>query len=457
MRWVMRRPARGNGIGRRHVAAVGAAVLMAVVMPVDDPAGASLERVSTAGAALSAAADLPTPLMQPAAGAPGTQVVLRSTCSVPAGLDVVMVVIELASPGAYRLAEGIAGWQAGAHPAYSPDGTRIIEVLPEGAAVLRDDESWVASLWVPYGTAPGSYEVRARCHAHINPLDAGEEQVFDYEPQPFTVTGWPAIPPTFNADFPGGLLVDGTGSRHVWGWKTDPPVGGDGWWPQRDVARGVGFAAGRLFDPEPYGGGVVVDAFGRIHRFEEPGIVDGLAPPEGAPHWPGWDIARGVALTRLDSSGSMPNEPPHEAAGIVVDGWGGLHPFRLGSGAGPVTVTPGTGPYWPGWDIARDVALLPFGQGGYVLDGWGGLHPFGLNGRPAPLKPVLQPYWHGWDVARGVVLLDERSGYVFDAWGVGHPFSIDGAYQPAKPPTPYWPGRDVVRGAALARVDSMYG
>lgn len=57
---------------------------------------------------------------------------------------------------------------------------------------------------------------------------------------------------------------------------------------------------------------------------------------------------------------------------------------------------------WPGWDIARDVAIQPSGEGGYVLDAWGGLHPFGLDGK-------------------------------------------------AGPPTPYWPGRDVVRGAALVR------
>src|SRR5439155_12890199 len=50
--------------------------------------------------------------------------------------------------------------------------------------------------------------------------------------------------------------------------------------------------------------------------------------------------------------------------------------------AAAVPLTPVGGPYWPGWDIARGVAVRLDGTGGLVLDGWGGLHPFALSGHP---------------------------------------------------------------------------
>src|SRR6266853_4227649 len=46
----------------------------------------------------------------------------------------------------------------------------------------------------------------------------------------------------------------------------------------------------------------------------------------------------------------------------TLDGYGGIH----ANGASPA-MTAGT--YWPGWNIARSIALFPDGTGGYVLDG----------------------------------------------------------------------------------------
>ena len=57
--------------------------------------------------------------------------------------------------------------------------------------------------------------------------------------------------------------------------------------------------------------------------------------------------------------------------GYVLDGWGGIHPF---GGAPAVT----GGPYWPSWDIARGLVMLPgSSSAGYVIDGYAGMHPFG--------------------------------------------------------------------------------
>lgn len=51
----------------------------------------------------------------------------------------------------------------------------------------------------------------------------------------------------------------------------------------------------------------------------------------------------------------------------MLDGSGGLHAF---GGAASAT----GGPYFPGFDIARGLAIS--GSFGHLLDGFGGLHPF---------------------------------------------------------------------------------
>lgn len=160
------------------------------------------------------------------------------------------------------------------------------------------------------------------------------------------------------------------------------------------------------------------------------------------PWWSGWDIARGVALAA--PTGGSPT------GGYVVDGWGGLHPFRWIAGAPPATPT--GGPWWPGWDIARGVAMMPDGDGGYVVDGWGGIHPFAVDGKsPPPI--VASAYWPGWDIVRGIAIqADGRGGYVLDAFGGQHPFTIGGITPPAIPSgphaAPYRPGVDWARGIA---------
>lgn len=106
-----------------------------------------------------------------------------------------------------------------------------------------------------------------------------------------------------------------------------------------------------------------------------------------AAYWPGWNIARGVALSR-------PETYPESAGGYVLDGFGGVHPFRQVTNPPPAT----GGPWWPGWDIARGIATMPNGNGGYIVDAWGGIHPFAINGKTPP-PAVPSGYWPGWDIA----------------------------------------------------------
>lgn len=169
--------------------------------------------------------------------------------------------------------------------------------------------------------------------------------------------------------------------------------------------------------------GYVLDAWGGLHPYSLGSRA--VATVSDGPYWAGRDLARGVA--KHPSSG-----------GYVLDAYGGVHRF------GGAPVLPGN-PYWGGWDIARGIALNPDGSGGYVLDGWGGLHPFGTathvnNG----------PYWKGFDIARSIVLLRSSTagspkGYVLDGFGGVHSFG--GA--PAVLAGAYWNGWDIAKGVAV--------
>jgi spore germination protein YaaH len=171
--------------------------------------------------------------------------------------------------------------------------------------------------------------------------------------------------------------------------------------------------------------GLVLDGYGGLHWFGIPVAVTSPA------YWPGWDIARDLAIL------------PDGSGGYVLDGYGGLHPFSTGTNAMPPAAV--GGPSWPGWDIARKVVIFSDGSGGLVLDGYGGLHPFGI-GRPAPAATTGGPYWPAWPIARDVVLVPgTHGGYVLDGYGGLHPFS--GA-SPLNTPA-YWPGWDIARSVLL--------
>jgi hypothetical protein len=80
--------------------------------------------------------------------------------------------------------------------------------------------------------------------------------------------------------------------------------------------------------------------------------------------------------------------------GYVLDGYGGLHPFWAAGSTAIGAPTP-TG-YWPGWNIARDIALSSNGSG-YVVDGYGGIHPFG-----SPVALGSAVYFGGHDTVRSL-------------------------------------------------------
>ena len=182
-------------------------------------------------------------------------------------------------------------------------------------------------------------------------------------------------------------------------------------------------------------GGYTLDGFGGLHPFR---VGTGPAPPavSGGPYWNGWDIARGTAVL------------PSGTGGYVLDGFGGVHPFRVGPHARAAAIH--GGPYWLGWDIARGIAVLPNGTGGYVLDGYGGLHPFSIGTGALPPAVKNAPYWPGRDMAQGLALRpDGSSGYVLDRTGALHPFTIGTGTLPPTPTHVFVSTTRILRGAAL--------
>jgi len=167
----------------------------------------------------------------------------------------------------------------------------------------------------------------------------------------------------------------------------------------------------------PLPGGYTLDGLGGLHPYR---AGSGGMPPavHGGPYWRNWDIARGVAV-----AGNGEN-------GLVLDGFGGLHGFRVGGGGDPAAVS--GGPYWNGWDVARGVALLPNGDGGYIVDAFGGTHRFALGGHSLPPAIAGLPYWPGEDMARGITITSNGDGgYVVDRRGALHKFRIGRGAMPA--------------------------
>ncbi|HEY7136883.1 MAG TPA: fibronectin type III domain-containing protein [Acidimicrobiia bacterium] len=206
-------------------------------------------------------------------------------------------------------------------------------------------------------------------------------------------------------------------------------VAGSGapYWPGWDIARGVALAPG--------GGGYTLDAWGAVHPW-----ADAEHPAPAAPgrlrYSRGRDVTRGLAVL------------PDGRAGLVLDGRGRIDAFVLGVGGSVPRVREAAR---SSTDSFRGIAVLPSGTGGYTVDGSGGLHPFAIDAAPRPPAARLvagAPHTDDW--ARGLAITpDGRGGFVFDGFGHAYPFSVDSARAP-RPPSrgPAWSFR-IVRGASL--------
>ncbi|MDQ6885036.1 MAG: C39 family peptidase [Candidatus Dormibacteraeota bacterium] len=277
-----------------------------------------------------------------------------------------------------------------------------------------------------------------------------------------------------------GYLLDGYGGVHAWGGA--PALAGAPYTAGQDLARGLEIHYSALGVPD---GGWTMDRRGRTTAFGAAPVLPATGLPPApifqklhgtatggyvvpkfgvittygngvAPYWNGYsdfgatEILRDIVL--VHPTNPSPSAQPvsasamatyqswlHPRGGVMLDGWGGLHPF----GGMPLNQSPA--PYWPNWDVARSAVIRPDGTGGWILDAWGGIHAFG----EAPA--IRQPgYWPNWYIARAMVVTsrdtdgipDGRQGYVLDGWGGLHPWG--GA--PALSGAPYTPYQDIARG-----------
>ncbi|MGZ4676692.1 MAG: PKD domain-containing protein [Acidimicrobiia bacterium] len=187
-------------------------------------------------------------------------------------------------------------------------------------------------------------------------------------------------------DNSGGYVLDGWGGVHsfrIGNGATPPGVTKNAYWSGWDIARGMAIL--------PNGkGGYMVDGYGGIHTFAL-GSNSSPAAAVGGPYWQGQDMARGIMLTR-DGKG-----------GYVVDRTGKLYPFKVGnSGTMPPTAN----------NVAivsavsmQGGAVIADGTGGFTVDGFGGTHGFGIGAIGPPPAVTQGPYWPGWDIARDIALL----------------------------------------------------
>jgi hypothetical protein len=126
------------------------------------------------------------------------------------------------------------------------------------------------------------------------------------------------------------------------------------------------------------------------------------APYYGAPTFAS-DAARDLAV--------MPNGDGY----AVLSGDG--HVAMFGSAASPDTLGALGSPDWPGADIARSIAITPDGKGYVILDEHGGVWKFGTATAGA-LGSLANPSWPDTDTARAIAMMPDGAGYlVLDSGG----------------------------------------
>jgi hypothetical protein len=249
-------------------------------------------------------------------------------------------------------------------------------------------------------------------------------------------------------------------------------MSGAPYWMGQDLVRGIALTHPTTPGAQP--GGYVVDAWGALHEFGGAGHIMSQhytagqktthnVALEGLDRSPGcatpdscigvtmnasaktWLFPKGTAFTEAVSQcgetsslgvpmrGISYDPAPttggqYNVNGATLDAWGGIHPF---CGSGPIDTT--GAPYWPNWQIAYGIALLPNGKGGFTLDGWGGVKAWGK----ARIVTPSDTYWapragvRAWNIARGIAIdntgttTQQGNGIVADGWGGLHPFTYD--------------------------------
>ena len=203
---------------------------------------------------------------------------------------------------------------------------------------------------------------------------------------------------------------------------TSPPVATWQYW-----SGGIARAAHPLPGATAPSIGAVLNAYGALVPY------GGALVLRTSAHWR-IDMARDFAFL------------PNGTGGYVLDRYGRLSPFAVGSNAMPPAVHGNA--IWPTRAVAIKVVILPSGTGGYVLDYMGGVNPFAIGRTAAaPARPAVSKRW-STNFARDMVLVPGKSsGYVLNGYGGMYPFTAPGENTPVRPAgSPYWYLHDIARG-----------
>ena len=92
---------------------------------------------------------------------------------------------------------------------------------------------------------------------------------------------------------------------------------------------------------------------------------------------------------------------PDGSGGYIVDSRGAISRFRIGTGQPALPTV--QRPYAPVGAPVRGIAVQRNGAAGFVLDGFGGVHGFAVAGG-LPLPITGAPSWPGWSIARGIAI-----------------------------------------------------
>ena len=117
-------------------------------------------------------------------------------------------------------------------------------------------------------------------------------------------------------------------------------------------------------------------------------------------------MASGVGVGATDLSGLV---VPKLGRRVAANPKGGFYVLARDGTVSAFGGAPYLGsPRLPG-GLARGITVTGDGQGYLVLDGFGGVHKYG-SARAGALRRQWGPYWPGWDIARDIALDTERSG-----------------------------------------------
>jgi hypothetical protein len=152
------------------------------------------------------------------------------------------------------------------------------------------------------------------------------------------------------------------------------------------------------WDPGGSGRAVVLDKYGQFYYFQGP-----TTAPRSGKRWT-YPVAKKLAVHWTSGN-------PDQA--ITLDAAGGLH-------ADYAAVRDNSGPYWVGWDAARDLAVTSWGSpvAGYVLDLYGAPQSFG-----GAASAYGGPYKVGSDSARCLAVISASNPLdLFEVWSRGQQF-----------------------------------